>query len=131
MQDEHSLLQVVDRRQGARAADACRAVKQYFVIVGYIGELLLVEQVFAPALAPVVHPQVLNNSFNDFVVLFFGGAKVGPRQVLKLRDDSAIYDDPVGVFLGQLEPALDQVGHEALDGDEQHLLVVVEGDALH
>ena len=82
MQYEHSLLEVVDCCQGASATYACAAVEYYFVICRYARELLLVEEVLAPALPPVVHSHVLDYRFNDFVVLFFGCAEVRPCEVL-------------------------------------------------
>ena len=51
VQDEDCLLQIVDGRECAGAADACAAVQHYFVVGGNAGQLLLVKEVLAAALA--------------------------------------------------------------------------------
>ena len=51
---QHYLLQVVDGGEGARPSDPGRAVQDYFVVGGYVRQLLGVEKVFAASLAPMV-----------------------------------------------------------------------------
>ena len=74
---------------------------------------------------------MLNYRLDNLVVLLFGRSEVRPRQVLQLRDDPTVDHLAIGVFLRQLEPALNQIRHEALDGDEEHFLIAVERDALN
>ena len=68
---------------------------------------------------------------NDLVVLLLGCAEIGPREVLQLRHDATIDDLSVGVLACELEPSLDEVGHERLNRDEEHLLITVKGYTLH
>jgi hypothetical protein len=126
---QHSLLQVVNRRQSPRPTDSCAAVERYLVVSRDVGHILGVEEVLAAALAPVVQRQVLDYRLQNLVVLFLGCAKIWPRQVLQLRDDPTVYHLASGVLLRELEPALDQVGHEGLDGEEANFFVVLEGNA--
>ena len=51
---QHYLLQVVDGGEGARPSDPRGAVQDYFVVSGYVRQLLGVEKVLAASLAPMV-----------------------------------------------------------------------------
>ena len=68
---------------------------------------------------------------NDLVVLLLRCAEIRPREVLQLRHDATIDDLAVGVLARQLEPSLDEIGHERLNRDEKHLLITVKGYTLH
>lgn len=82
MEGEHSLLQVVDGRESAGTAYTCAAVEHNLVVYRNVHQLFRVEYVFSTSFAPVMHTQVLNDSADNFVVLFLGSSKIGPSQVL-------------------------------------------------
>ena len=107
MNCQNGLLQVVDRRERACPSNACRAVQDYFVIGGDVGELLGIQDVLPAALAPVVHAQVLNDRLDYLVVLLLRSTEVWPSQVLQLGYDSLADDLASGVFLSQLQASLD------------------------
>ena len=74
---------------------------------------------------------MLNNRFNDLVVLLLRRTEVRPCQILELRHDSTVHNLAICVLLSQLEPPLDQVGHEAFHGDEENLFIAVKWNTLH
>ena len=45
-------------------------------------QLFSIEQVFSASFTPMVHPEMLNDSLNDLIVLLLGGAKVRPGEIL-------------------------------------------------
>jgi hypothetical protein len=106
-------------------------VKNYFVIVGDVRELLGVQHALTSPLAPMMHSQMLDDCSYYLVVLFFGRSEIRPSQVLQLRHNSRLHDLAIAVFVRDLEPALDQVGHEALNGDKEHLFIIVKGNSRH
>ena len=74
--------------------------------------LFLVEEVIAATFSPVVHSQVLNNSFYDLVVLLFGGTEIWPCQILQLRYNATAHDRTISILLGELKPPLDEIWHQ-------------------
>lgn len=78
-----------------------------------------------------MNSEILDDRFNNLVVLLFGCSEIRPRQVLQLCHDPTVYNLAIGVFLRELESSLDKAGHQALDRDQEHFFIIVEWDALH
>ena len=59
-----------------------------------------------------MHPQVLNDCFQNLIVLLLRRSKIGPSQVLELSYDASVDYASIGVFRRELEASLYQVGHQ-------------------
>ena len=63
--------------------------------------------------------------------MLFGRTEIWPCQILQLRHNSTVDDGSFCVFFSQLEPSLDEIGHEDFNWDQEHFLVVVKRYASH
>ena len=78
-----------------------------------------------------MHPQVLNDCFQNLIVLLLRRSKIGPSQVLELSYDASVDYASIGVFRRELEASLYQVGHQWLNRDQKDLLVVIKWDSTY
>ena len=59
-----------------------------------------------------MHPQVLNDCFQNLIVLLLRRSKIGPSQVLELSYDASVDYASIDVLRRELEASLYQVGHQ-------------------
>ena len=74
----------------------------YFVVRWNAGHLLCIKHEFSTSLAPVMHPQMLNDFFQNLIILLLRRSEIGPSQVLELCYDASTHNITVVVFCREL-----------------------------